>query len=155
MPFYEHVYLARQDLAPAQVESLTEAFSKIITDHDGKVQGSEYWGLKNLAYRIEKNRKAHYVLLNIEAPAAAIQELERQANISEDIIRHQTIRVDALESGPSAMMRKSDRGDRGDRGGRGERGPRSDRGNDRGGDRGDRGGDRGGERSSHHEGGNW
>ena len=156
MPFYEHVYLARQDLAPAQVESLTEAFSKIITDHDGKIAGHEYWGLKNLAYRIEKNRKAHYVLLNIEAPAAAIQELERQVNLSEDVIRHQTIRVDALESGPSAMMRKSDRGERSDRG------PRSDRGGDRG-DRGDRGprgdrgdrGDRGGERPSHNEGGNW
>ena len=145
MPFYEHVYLARQDLAPAQVESLTEAFSKIVSDHGGKVAGTEYWGLKNLAYRIEKNRKAHYVLLNIDAPAAAIQELERQANISEDVIRHQTIRVEALESGPSAMMRKSDRGDRGDRGSRGDRGERGDRG-----DRAPRG-----ERQSNSEEGNW
>lgn len=131
MPFYEHVYLARQDLAPAQVEGLTEAFTKIITDNGGEVKGTEYWGLRNIAYRIAKNRKAHYVLLNIEAPAAAVQELERQVALNEDVIRYQTIRVEELEAGPSAMMKKSDRGERGERG---ERGPRGDRG-----DRGDRG----------------
>lgn len=135
MPFYEHVYLARQDLAPAQVEALTEAFTKIVADTGGEVKGTEYWGLRNIAYRIQKNRKAHYVLLNIDGPAAAIQELERQVALNEDVIRYQTIRVEALETGPSAMMRKSDRGERGaergerggDRGGRGERGPRMDR----------------------------
>lgn len=132
MPFYEHVYLARQDLAPAQVESLTEAFTKIITDHDGKVAGTEYWGLRNIAYRIRKNRKAHYVLLAIDGPAAAVQELERQVALNEDVIRYQTIRVEALEEGPTAMLRKSerggrDRGERGDRGDRGERGERGDR----------------------------
>jgi ribosomal protein S6 len=78
MPFYEHVYLARQDLAPAQVESLTEAFSKIIADNGGTVASNEYWGLRTIAYRIAKNRKAHYVLLNIDAPAPAVQEMERQ-----------------------------------------------------------------------------
>ncbi len=112
MPFYEHVYLARQDLAPAQVEGLTEAFSKVITDHQGEVKGTEYWGLRSLAYRIRKNRKAHYVLLNIEAPAAAVQELERQVALNEDVIRYQTIRVDELETEGSAMTRKSDKGDR-------------------------------------------
>jgi small subunit ribosomal protein S6 len=138
MPFYEHVYLARQDLAPAQVEALTEAFTKIVADTGGEVKATEYWGLRNIAYRIQKNRKAHYVLLNIDGPAAAIQELERQVALNEDVIRYQTIRVEALEAGPSAMMRKSDRGERGERG---ERGDRGDRGGDRGGrgDRGDRG----------------
>lgn len=124
MPFYEHVYLARQDLTPAQVESLTEAFTKIVTDNGGQVAGNEYWGLRNLAYRIAKNRKAHYVLLNIEAPAAAVQELERQVALNEDVIRFQTIRVEALETGPSAMMRKSERAERAPRG---ERGPRPER----------------------------
>ncbi|WP_199555564.1 30S ribosomal protein S6 [Sandaracinobacteroides hominis] len=139
MPFYEHVYLARQDLAPAQVEALTEAFSKIITDMGGTVATTEYWGLRNIAYRIAKNRKAHYVLLNIDGPAPAILELERQVALNEDVIRYQTIRVDALEAGPSAMMKKSDRAERGERGDRGERGERGDRGPrpDRG-DRGDR-----------------
>ncbi len=134
MPLYEHVFLARQDLATGQVDGLAEAFTKIIEDGQGKVQKTEYWGLRTIAYRIKKNRKAHYVLLNIEAPAAAVQELERQVALSEDIIRYQTIRVDALEADPSAMMRKSDRGDRAERGERGDRGPRGDRG-----DRGDRG----------------
>jgi small subunit ribosomal protein S6 len=134
MPFYEHVYLARQDLAPAQVEALTEAFTKIVADTGGEVKSTEYWGLRNIAYRIQKNRKAHYVLLNIDGPAAAIQELERQVALNEDVIRYQTIRVEALETGPSAMMKKSDRGERGergerggDRGGRGERGDRGPR----------------------------
>jgi small subunit ribosomal protein S6 len=138
MPFYEHVYLARQDLAPAQVEALTEAFTKIVADTGGEVKGTEYWGLRNIAYRIQKNRKAHYVLLNIDGPAAAIQELERQVALNEDVIRYQTIRVEALETGPTAMMRKSDRGERGERGERGDRGDRGERGGDRGG-RGERG----------------
>jgi small subunit ribosomal protein S6 len=131
MPSYEHVYLARQDLAPAQVEGLTEAFTKIVSDFGGAVKSNEYWGLRNIAYRIKKNRKAHYVLLNIEGPPAAVQELERQVALNEDVIRYQTIRVDALEEGPSAMMKKSERGDRPDRGDRperAERGPRMDRG---------------------------
>ncbi|MFN7133983.1 MAG: 30S ribosomal protein S6 [Myxococcales bacterium] len=115
MPFYEHVYLARQDLAPAQVEGLTEALTAIITGQKGKVASTEYWGLRNLAYRIRKNRKAHYVLLNIEAPATAIAELERQVALNEDIIRWQTVKVDALETEGSAMVRKADK----DRGGRG------------------------------------
>jgi small subunit ribosomal protein S6 len=106
MPFYEHVFLARQDLSTGQVDSLSETFTKIIEGGEGKVTKTEYWGLKNLAYRIKKNRKAHYVMLNIDAPAPAVQEMERQIAINEDVIRYQTVRVDELEGEPSAMMRK-------------------------------------------------
>ena len=126
MPFYEHVFLARQDLAQAQVDSLAENATKIVEDNGGKVVKTETWGLRSLAYRIAKNRKAHYVALDLDAPAAAVAELERQSNINEDVIRFLTIRVDEHETGPSAMMRRGDK----------ERGPRGDR--DRG-DRGDRG----------------
>ena len=126
MPLYEHVFLARQDLAQAQVDALAENATKIVTDNGGKVVKTETWGLRSLAYRIAKNRKAHYVELDLDAPAAAIAELERQSNTNEDIIRFLTIRVDEHETGPSAMMRRGDK----------ERGPRGDR--DRG-DRGDRG----------------
>src|SRR6476620_10974528 len=119
MPLYEHVFLARQDLAQAQVDALAENATKIITDNGGKIAKTETWGLRGIAYRIAKNRKAHYVALDIDAPAAAIAELERQSNINEDIIRFLTIRVDEHESGPSAMMRRSDkersRSDREDR----------------------------------------
>jgi len=132
MPLYEHVFLARQDLAQAQVDALAENATKILTDNGGKVVKTEAWGLRGLAYRIAKNRKAHYVALDVDAPPAAIAELERQTNINEDVIRFLTIRVDEHEAGPSAMMRRSER-DRGDRSDRGDRGPRGDRG-----DRGDR-----------------
>jgi small subunit ribosomal protein S6 len=136
MPLYEHVFLARQDLAQAQVDALAENATKIIQDNGGTVAKTETWGLRSLAYRIAKNRKAHYVMLDIDAPAPVIAELERQTQINEDVIRYMTVRVDAHEQGPSAMMRRSersdrDRGDRGDRGGRGrdrdDRGPRRDR----------------------------
>ncbi|MFD1611725.1 30S ribosomal protein S6 [Sphingomonas tabacisoli] len=131
MALYEHVFLARQDLAQAQVDALAEAATKIIEDNQGKVVKTETWGLRNLAYRIAKNRKAHYVMLDIDAPAGAVAELERQTSINEDVIRYMTVRVDAHEGGPSVMMRKSDRdrgerGERGDRGDRGERRPRRD-----------------------------
>ena len=133
MPLYEHVYLARQDLSAQQVEDLTKQFSDVIAGLGGKVTKNEYWGLKSLSYRINKNRKAHMTLLNVEAPAAAVTEIERQERLSEDVLRYLTIRVDELEEAPSAMLRKSDR----DRDERGERGGRfGDR------DRGDRGGDR-------------
>ena len=118
MPLYEHVFLARQDLAQAQVDALAENATKILTDNGGKVVKTETWGLKSLAYKIAKNRKAHFVMLDVDAPAPAIAELERQSNINEDIIRFLTIRVDELEKGPSAMMRRGDkdrsRSDRGD-----------------------------------------
>lgn len=135
MALYEHIYLARQDISAQQVEALTEQFKTVIESLGGKVEKVEYWGVKSLAYRIKKNRKAHFSLLNIDAPAAALTELERQLSINEDIIRFITIRVEALESGQSVMMRKRDDDDRGERPDRGERGrgPRPDRGDrDRG-----------------------
>ncbi len=138
MPLYEHVFLARQDLAQAQVDALAENATKILTDNGGSVVKTETWGLRGLAYRMAKNRKAHYVMLEVDSPPAAIAELERQTGINEDVIRYMTIRVDAHEAGPSAMMRRSDR-DR-ERGDRGDRGGRPDRGGGFGGDRGDRGG---------------
>ena len=109
MPLYEHVFLARQDLAQAQVDALAENATKIIADNGGKVVKTETWGLRGLAYRIAKNRKAHYVMLDIDAPAPAMAELERQTGINEDIIRFMTIRVEDHEKGPSVMMRKQDR----------------------------------------------
>src|SRR5206468_11581623 len=109
MPLYEHVFLARQDLAQAQVDALAENATNIITENGGQVVKSETWGLRSLAYRIAKNRKAHYVMLDLDAPAPAVAELERQSNINEDVIRFLTIRVDAHEKGPSAMMRRGDK----------------------------------------------
>lgn len=139
MALYEHVIMARQDLSTQQVEELTARLSGIITEAGGKIAKNEYWGLKSLSYRINKNRKAHMTLLNVDAPSAALNEVERQERLSEDVLRYLTIRVEELEEGPSAMMRKSDRDrdDRGDRGGRfgdrdrgdrdrGERRPRRD-----------------------------
>lgn len=117
MALYEHVFLARQDLAQAQVDALAEAATKIIEDNQGKVVKTETWGLRSLAYRIAKNRKAHYVMLEIDAPGSVVAELERQTQINEDVIRYMTVKVDALESGPSVMMRKQER----DRERRGER----------------------------------
>jgi len=142
MALYEHVFLARQDLAQAQVDALAEAATKIVEDNHGKVTKTETWGLRSLAYRIAKNRKAHYVMLDIDAPAGVVAELERQTAINEDVIRYMTIKVDAHEAGPSAMMRRGERNER--EGRRGDRdGPRGDgpRGGDRDGPRGDRGGD--------------
>lgn len=141
MPLYEHVFLARQDLAQAQVDALAETATSIIESNGGRVVKTETWGLRNIAYRIQKNRKAHYVALDFEAPAPVVAELERQTQINEDVIRYMTIRVDAHEPGPSAMMRRGerdrerggrgrdsdDRGDRGERGERGDRGPRRGR----------------------------
>ena len=142
MPMYEHVFLARQDLANAQVEAMSEAFIKIITDGNGRVAKNEYWGLRSIAYRIKKNRKAHYVMFNIDAPPAAIAELERQVGLSEDILRFMTVRVDAMEEGPSAMMRRNESREREGRDG-GREGGREGRDGDRPrGDRPDRDRDR-------------
>lgn len=144
MPLYEHVMLVRQDVSPQQVETLVKEFSDVITEKGGKVGKSEYWGLKALSYKIKKNRKAHYQLLNLDAPADAIAEMERRMGLSTDVIRFMTVRVEELEAEPSIQMRKSDRDDRGPRGGRGGgrdrdrdrdgggrgRGPRPDRAHD-------------------------
>jgi len=109
VPLYEHVFLARQDLSQAQVDALAATATEIVETNQGKVVKTEAWGLKNLAYKIKRNRKAHFVLLNIEAPAGVIAELERQTQINEDVIRYMSVRVDELEEGPSVQMRKSDR----------------------------------------------
>ena len=126
MPIYESVFIARQDVTAAQVEGLVETFEKVITDAGGLVPKKESWGLKTLAYKIKKNRKGHYTLMNIDAPADAVHEMERQMRISEDVLRYITIRVDELEEGPSAMMRSRDRDERSRRG-RDDRGERDSR----------------------------
>ncbi|MEA3003012.1 MAG: small subunit ribosomal protein, partial [Sphingomonadales bacterium] len=115
MPLYEHVFIARQDLAQAQVDALAQTATDIIESNGGKVVKTETWGLRSLAYRIAKNRKGHYVALDFEAPAGVTAELERQTQINEDVIRYMTIRVDEHEAGPSAMMRRNERSERGDR----------------------------------------
>lgn len=109
MALYEHVFLARQDLSQAQVDALAAAATEIVEANQGKVTKTETWGLKNLAYKIKRNRKAHFVMLNIEAPAGTVAELERQTAINEDVIRWLTVRVDEHETGPSVQMRKQDR----------------------------------------------
>jgi small subunit ribosomal protein S6 len=143
MPLYEHVFLARQDASSQQVDELTAQMTGIVEQAGGKVTKTENWGVRSLTYRMNKNRKAHFVLMNLDAPSSAISEIERQERISEDVIRYLTVRVEELEEGPSAMMRKADRDrERDDRGGgfRGDReggGFRGDR--DGGGFRSDRG----------------
>jgi small subunit ribosomal protein S6 len=138
MPFYEHVFLARQDLSAQQVEELTNQFKGVIEQMGGKVPTTEYWGVKSLSFRMRKNRKAHFTLLNVEAPPGVLTEVERQERINEDVLRFLTVKVEELEAGQSAMLRKvdRDRDDRGPRGDRDDRGPRGDR------DRGDRRRDR-------------
>ncbi|TCT06882.1 30S ribosomal protein S6 [Aquabacter spiritensis] len=130
MALYEHVFLARQDVTAQQVEELTTRFKGVIEANGGSVGKTEYWGVKSLTYRINKNRKAHFTLVNIDAPAAAVQEMERQMRIDEDVLRFLTLRVEAHEDAPSAMLQKRDRDDRdrGDRGFGGERGFGGDRG---------------------------
>jgi small subunit ribosomal protein S6 len=139
MPLYEHVFLSRQDASAQQVEELTAQFKGVVEQLGGKVTKVEQWGVKSLAYRLRKNRKAHFTLFNVDGPSAALNEVERQERLNEDVLRYLTVRVDEHEEGPSAMMRKADRDrerdergggfrDRGDRGGfRGDR----DRGRDR------------------------
>jgi len=122
MPLYEHVLLARQDVTSQQVEQMIDTYKGVIEQNGGRLEKIEMWGVKSLAYRIKKNRKAHFALLNIDAPPAAIAEMERQMQISEDILRFMTVRVEELDSEPSAMMQKRDRDDRKDR----ERGRRRD-----------------------------
>ena len=112
MAFYEHVFVARPDISPQQVEALVEDITKIIEDENGKVGKTEYWGLRNLAYPINKGRKGHYSLMNLDAPASADQELERRLRINDDIMRHMTIRVEELSDEPSAIIARKDRDDR-------------------------------------------
>jgi len=136
MPYYESVFIARQDVSSTQVEQLTDQFAEVVAGLGGEVKKREYWGLRNLAYKVNKNRKGHYVLFNLDAPSDTVTEMERLMRLNEDVLRYMTIRVDELEEGPSIMMQaKSDR-DRGRGGSEGGRGDRDHR--DRG-DRGDRG----------------
>jgi len=109
MPYYECVFVARQDLLQSQAEALAETYEKVLTENAGKVISKEYWGLKNLAYPIKKNKRGHYTLLNVEGPAAAIQEMERQMRFNEDVIRYLSIKVDELETLPTIMLRQQDR----------------------------------------------
>ncbi len=115
MPFYENVFIARQDISAAQVEALADGFTTLVTEQGGQITKREYWGLRNIAYRIKKNRKGHYMLLNLDAPPAAVNELERNMRINEDVIRYLTVRVEALEEGPSAVMQSRGRGEERDR----------------------------------------
>lgn len=134
MTTYEHVFIARQDVSPQQVDALVETFKGVITEGGGQVGKTEYWGLRNMAYRIRKNRKGHYVLMNIDAAPAAVKEMERQMGIHEDILRFMTLRTEAMNEKPSAMMQsRDDRGGRpggpgGGRGGFGDRGGVGNRG---------------------------
>jgi small subunit ribosomal protein S6 len=140
MPLYEHVFMSRQDASAQQVEELTSHLKGVIEQMGGKIAKLEQWGVKSLSYRLRKNRKAHYTFMNLDAPPAVINEIERQERLNEEVLRYLTVRVEELEEGPSIMMRKVDRDrERDERGGGGFR----DR--DRGGFRGDRDrGDRGG-----------
>ena len=144
MALYEHVFLARQDLSQQQVDALVENYKGVITANGGSVGRVENWGLKSLTYRVKKNRKAYYTLMDLTCPPAALNEMERQMGLSEDVLRFITVKVEAHEEGISAMMQKrEERSDRGDRGGfgdrdRGDRGPRSFGDRDGGGDRGPR-----------------
>src|SRR5579864_252529 len=126
MPLYENVFIARQDISTAQVEALADTLANLVAEQGGKVEKREYWGLRNLAYRIKKNRKGHYILFNLDAPPPAVNELERNMRINEDVLRYITVRVEALEEGPSAVMQNRGRSEERDR----------DRDRDRGGRRG-------------------
>ena len=147
MSFYEHVMIARQDLSSTQAEALVEHFSTILGDNGGHVVEHEYWGVKTMAYKINKNRKGHYAFIRSDAPSAAVQEMERLMRLHDDVMRVLTIKVDKHGEGPSVQMQKRDERERGDR----DRGPRPDRDGDRGprtdrddrGPRPDRGPDRG------------
>lgn len=126
MAYYENVFVARQDMSPAQVETLADSYAALVEEAGGKVLKREHWGLKTLAYRIKKNRKGHYVMFDVEADAANVNELERQMRLSEDVIRFLTIRIDEVTEAPSPMMARRDRDDRRRRDDR----PRDDRSRD-------------------------
>jgi small subunit ribosomal protein S6 len=127
MPFYETVFIARQDVSAKQVEDYATAFGKIVNDNGGKLKKTESWGLRSLAYKIKKNRKGHYTLMHFDAPASAIAEMERNMKLNEDVLRYMTVRIEKFPEGPSAILKHSDDDDR--RFGEDDRGfaPREDR----------------------------
>ena len=129
MPNYETVLIARQDVSATQAESLADQFQGFLTAEGGEVARREYWGLRNLAYRIKKNRKGHYIMLNYTAPSSAVQEMERNMRLSDDILRYMTVRTEDLPTDASVVMQRRDErgGPRGDRGDRGPRGPRPEK----------------------------
>jgi small subunit ribosomal protein S6 len=123
MALYESVIITRQDISTAQVDGIIDSLAEVIREKGGDVKKKEYWGLRNFAFRINKNRKGHYVLLNLDCSSAAVLEIERRMRLSEDVLRYMTVRVDELEEGPSIMMQNKDkRDDRGPNRGRGGRG---------------------------------
>ena len=129
MPLYESVVIARQDISSTQVDTLADDLTKILEENGGSVTKREHWGLRSLTFRIKKNRKGHYVLFNVDAPANAVSEYERRMRINEDILRYMTVRVEEHEEGPSAILQNKGRsGGRGDKGDRGDRGGRFDSG---------------------------
>jgi small subunit ribosomal protein S6 len=131
MAYYEHVVIARQDISPQQAEALNDTLKALIEEHGGTVAKIEYWGLRNLAYRIKKNRKGHYSLMAIDAPAPAVKEMERLLGINEDVLRYLTVRVEELDLELSPVLARRDREGgregRGDREGRPDREPRPER----------------------------
>lgn len=131
MSYYETVFIVRQDMSPTQVEAMADTYAELVGQYEGSVVKREMWGLRNLAFRMNKNRKGHYVMMHLDTPPAAIAEMERLMRISEDVLRYMTVRIDEIPEGPSPMLQQRDRGDRPERGERGERGDRGDRG-DRG-----------------------
>jgi small subunit ribosomal protein S6 len=132
MPYYENIFIARQDISSAQVDTLADGFAEIITGAGGSIHRREYWGLKSLQYRIHKNRKGHYVLMNMEAESDAMQEMERQMRLNEDVLRYMTIRTEELPEGPSVMTQG--RGDR-ERASRDDDRPSAGNGSDKGSDK--------------------
>ena len=112
MPLYEHVFIARQDLSNAQAEGLIDHFATVLSDHNGKLVTQEYWGVKTMAYKINKNRKGHYAFMRSDAPAPAVQEMERLMRLHDDVMRVMTVKVDAHDEGPSVQMQKRDDRDR-------------------------------------------
>ena len=136
MPLYENVFIARQDISAAQVDTLADQYADLIKEHGGEITKKEYWGLRNLAFRIKKNRKGHYILFNIDAPADAVLEMERNMRLSEDVIRYLTVRVKDLEADQSIVLRsrgsRDERGRGGRRFGGPDRGPRGPRDEGRG-----------------------
>jgi small subunit ribosomal protein S6 len=140
MPYYETVFIARQDMSPTQVEAMADNYAEILGQYGGSVVKREMWGLRTLTYRMNKNRKGHYVLMHVDTPPPGLVEMERLMRLSEDVLRYMSVRLEEVPQGPSPMLQQRDRSDRPERGERGERGDRGDRG-ERGerGDRGDRG----------------
>lgn len=132
MPYYETVFIVRQDMSAAQVEAMADSYGELIAEHGGSLVKREMWGLRTLTYRINKNRRGHYVMMHLDCPAAALTEMERRMRISEDVLRYLSVKIDEIPEGPSAMLQQRERGERGERGDRGER---SDRGERRGRDR--------------------